>query len=683
MHIFIDYPWYCLPLCVLAGAVYSAAMYLSRRKETVVAEDKVAKGWIWLLAAARFLIVTILAFLLLGPVLRHTVNRHEKPVVAVIRDVSRSVPTTQRTLPEGLTELEKEYEVVYDSFGGGSTDIASALDAVRQQYAGRNLGAVVLMSDGIYNQGANPATEAMQLGVPIYTIALGDTTRRPDAWIADVRCNRVVYTGSQFPMEVTVRATRLNGAKATLTISSGGRQLATQPLTYDGNSYSQTVPLMLDAKESGLHSYSVTVSAVKGETSTANNSRTVAVEVLEGRRKVAIVAAAPHPDIAALKQAIETNPNYEVEVYSTLQAAMNAEKSVWDTYSTLVLHNLPAPGNTTAQWLQTLPSTLPRVYVVGMATDLGRFNALHCGIEVTAKSRHADEVTAILDETFTLFAFDRETATRIAALPPLQAPFGNYRMAPGMQCLFRAKLSGKPTDRPMMAFGVQNGTRCACVLGEGLWRWKLHSYLMTGSHDDFDQTIEKIVVYAGAEAGKERLHVMSERYYREDEAIVIRAEFYDDNWQLTNRPEVECQITPKGGGESTRYEFQPSGQGYTLPLGTLAPGQYSYQAKTTFAGKQYKATGGFIVEALDLEQLNLVADHALLNTMAQTTGGAMVPYDQTDKLASLLGEREDLKTVIYSHTEYTPMISLPWVLILLILLLTIEWAGRRLARFTS
>ena len=89
------------------------------------------------------------------------------------------------------------------------------------------------------------------------------------------------------------------------------------------------------------------------------------------------------------------------------------------------------------------------------------------------------------------------------------------------------------------------------------------------------------------------------------------------------------------------------------------------------------------MEALDLEQLNLVADHALLNTMAQTTSGDMVPYDQTDKLASLLGEREDLKTVIYSHTEYTPMISLPWVLILLILLLTIEWAGRRLARFTS
>ena len=49
-----------------------------------------------------------------------------------------------------------------------------------------------------------------------------------------------------------------------------------------------------------------------------------------------------------------------------------------------------------------------------------------------------------------------------------------------------------------------------------------------------------------------------ERYYREDEAIVIRAEFYDDNWQLTNRPEVECQITPKEGGASTRYEFQPS-----------------------------------------------------------------------------------------------------------------------------
>ena len=323
------------------------------------------------------------------------------------------------------------------------------------------------------------------------------------------------------------------------------------------------------------------------------------------------------------------------------------------------------------------------VYIVGTQTDVARFNTLHCGMEITAKRSVTEEVTASGNDAFTLFAVDADVRRRIESLPPLAAPFGNYRTAPGVQPLFYAKIGGHASDRPLMAFGTQGDSRRAYIMGEGLWRWRLHSYLMTGSHDDFDQTIEKIVVYAGAEAGKERLHVMSERYYREDEAIVIRAEFYDDNWQLTNRPEVECQITPKGGGESTRYEFQPSGQGYTLPLGTLAPGQYSYQAKTTFAGKQYKATGGFIVEALDLEQLNLVADHALLNTMAQTTGGAMVPYDQTDKLASLLGEREDLKTVIYSHTEYTPMISLPWVLILLILLLTIEWAGRRLARFTS
>jgi hypothetical protein len=36
--------------------------------------------------------------------------------------------------------------------------------------------------------------------------------------------------------------------------------------------------------------------------------------VLDGRQKVLIVANTAHPDIAALRQAIEVNENYEVDV---------------------------------------------------------------------------------------------------------------------------------------------------------------------------------------------------------------------------------------------------------------------------------------------------------------------------------------------------------------------------------
>ena len=109
----------------------------------------------------------------------------------------------------------------------------------------------------------------------------------------------------------------------------------------------------------------------------------------------------------------------------------------------------------------------------------------------------------------------------------------------------------------------------------------------------------------------------------------------------------------------------------------LAPGHYGYTATTTLAGKSHKAVGSFIVEELNLEELSLVADHALLATIATTTGGEMIYPHEVDRLPQLLAARDDLKTVVYPHTRYTDLLNLPWLLVLLVLLLSVEWAVRK------
>ena len=250
-------------------------------------------------------------------------------------------------------------------------------------------------------------------------------------------------------------------------------------------------------------------------------------------------------------------------------------------------------------------------------------------------------------------------------------------MAADAQSLFYATVGGQATERPLMAFGSMEGVRYAYVVGEGLWRWRLHSYLMNGSHDDFDQLIEKMVVYTATSSRRDRLHVTAERIYREDEPITLNAEFYDDNWQPTNSPALSCTLTATDSGSTLSYDFHPSGTGYSLGLGTLSPGRYHLQARTSFGGKDYNWSGAFVVEAYNLEQLNLVADHTLLNTLSQTTGGTMLPLDSADLLPQLLADRDDMKDVLYTHTRYTPLVSLPWLLVLIILLLAIEWAGRK------
>ena len=139
---------------------------------------------------------------------------------------------------------------------------------------------------------------------------------------------------------------------------------------------------------------------------------------------------------------------------------------------------------------------------------------------------------------------------------------------------------------------------------------------------------------------------------------------------------MQCTLQSKET-QPSKYDFNPSGSGYTLALGTLTAGHYSYHASTTFAGKNYTASGSFIVEALDLEQLSMVADHTLLNTIAQTSGAQMLSPGDIGNLADLLADRDDMKSIIYTHKQYTPLLDLPLLFILIILLLAIEWAGRK------
>ena len=373
----IDYPWYYVLFCLLAGAAYAAVMYFVGRR-------RFGKGINLLLAALRCAAVSAIAMLLLAPVAKQTVNEQQKPVVVVAQDVSESVDTSEFRIRN--SEFGDEaYEVIYEEFGGSTTDIAAELEDIASRYQGRNLGAVVLASDGIYNRGNNPATTAERLTFPVYTVALGDTTPQRDAALAHIRHNRIAFSGNTFPVEITVNATQLKGHSAQLTLSdSHGKAVAKERVEYSDNLFSTTLTFDLKAEEPGLQRYTATLTVVDGERETVNNVLTFYTDVIDSRRKVAIVGNAPHPDLAALKRAVESNPNYEAEVF--MAEELRTKKEEMKDFSLLILHNLPSATHTLQTTNYQLPTT-NSIYIVGAQTDLARFNALHAGLEIVAKTK--------------------------------------------------------------------------------------------------------------------------------------------------------------------------------------------------------------------------------------------------------------------------------------------------------
>lgn len=186
-----------------------------------------------LLIFSRFLVISLLAFLLLSPMIRTFSREVEKPIVVLAIDDSRSVLNARDSV-QRRDQLLKDVEVLRDELGndydlrvwsfsdrvkegfdgqfpGKSTDFSKLYNQLDVQFANRNNGALILATDGLYNEGASPVYGPSQVKVPVFCLALGDTTVRKDVLISAVNHNRIAFLGNAFPLEIAVDARQASG----------------------------------------------------------------------------------------------------------------------------------------------------------------------------------------------------------------------------------------------------------------------------------------------------------------------------------------------------------------------------------------------------------------------------------------------------------------------------------------
>jgi len=154
------------------------------------------------------------------------------------------------------------------------------------------------------------------------------------------------------------------------------------------------------------------------------------------------------------------------------------------------------------------------------------------------------------------------------------------------------------------------------------------------------------------------------------------AELYNPSYQLINDPEVNIVIT-NSTGKNFSFTFNRTSNAYHLNAGQLQAGQYSYEAKVKVGEQLYDKKGEFSVTPVQLEATHTIADHHLLYQLASEHGGKMLFPNQVDQLPDLLEKRDDIKSIIYSHVSYAPLIDLKWVFFALLILASAEWFIRK------
>ena len=680
--------------CLLIGGGYSLFLYFKNRN------TEFEKRALVVMATLRGIAIAFITFLLLAPMTRLTTRQSEKPIILFAVDNSESVIAGSDSsfyTTDFVTQLNKlaqsfenryEVNVVYlgdeeryqkkddkriaPTYRDKSTNLSSIFDNIAALYANRNIGAVVMCSDGIYNKGTNPLYKAETANYPIYTVGLGNPELQPDLFIADLHYNRQVYRGNSFPVDVKVAAHKLHGKQTVLKVFEKEKEIFSKNIDIKSSQYFETVRLNLEAKENGLHHYKVTLSEVEDEVSYKNNNSSFYVEVVDTREKIAILYYAPHPDVAAIKQTLEAIDKYEVEVFNVQNFKNKPEE-----YSLLILHQLPSIKNQEqaiiAQALQNKISTL---FIVGKSTDLAQFNKLNIGISITQNKGLFNEAMPLFNDNFTTFTFSEESRNRLQNFTPLQTFFGDYQTAVSANVFLYQKVAGVNTPYPLIVFNDVNGTKIGVITGTGLWQWKLYNYLYANNQDAFNEVMGKTAQYLSVKSDKSFFRINTQQLFDENESIYFSAELYNDAYELINDPEVTLTIT---NAEGIKYDYRFSKQfnSYYLNIGKLPTGTYHWQASTSVGNKNYSKNGQLSVREVMIETANLVANHTTLQSISQATNGKFYKPDNMSEIENEIKNNADIKSIVSYNKSYRLILDSPIYFIFIILLFGVEWFLRK------
>ncbi|MFD2936390.1 VWA domain-containing protein [Spirosoma flavum] len=702
--IFQSSPWWIL-VCLLVGAVYAFAMYqpLPRLVGSGTAMGGFDKRTTYGLAALRFVVVSFLTFLLLNPLIRSLRTLTEKPKVVLAIDNSESVAAAGRpalnralaglqTLRQQLTD--KGLDVSIHTFGESvtddsdgatdltqvpftqrTTDLSGLLSSIRSDYEGRNLTDVVLVSDGIFNQGLSPTFG--QYPFAVQTVGLGDTIPKKDIQLKGIIANRIAYLGNQFPVKAEIVSNGFQGQRATVVLRQNGKELGRQSVSLGKNDTFDQLTFQATATQKGVQHYVVEIVPQPGEFSMRNNRQDVYLDVIDGKEKVLLLALTPHPDVKALRNILEKNQNYEVDVRILTGTPAEATPPVDKTYDLLILHQIPdngSVGNALAQ--KYLAKNTPVLFVLGNQSSLGPFNTSNSVMQVNAQPNQSDKVTGVFNPEFKQLNLDPARLDILSKLPPMSVPYGEFRLQPGSEVVLWQQVGSVRTTKPLLALNITSPRKTAVLAGEGLWSWRLEEYALTDKQEVVDELIQKVIQLISVKEDRRKLRVYPIRNeFVAGEKVIFETELYNDIYERLFDKPVRLEISDEKG-LTRSYNYTPTVANSRFEISRLPEGAYRYKASVTVNNKAEQASGQFVVRDLQLEALNTTADHGMLRQLAQQTGGHFYKASQTDELVRTLTTRPH-PARLTSTEEMNELINWRWLFFVVLALVTVEWGLRK------
>ncbi len=701
---------------LLAAALAGAVAWIFYRYTVPPVEQRTKFLLVTLRASALFLLLMIL----FEPLLQLVSTSTQKPVLAVLLDNSKSMTISdgQGSRAKRLQELLTAHNVAafaphgdvrFYAFGSTSRELASgvfdsltldddatnisgALRAVADERERLNIGAILLISDGNYNLGQNPVYDAERLGVPIFTVGIGDSTEQKDVLITKVVTNEVVYNETEVPVDVTIKSSGFKSEKIEVVLTEGGKELNRERLVLQEGTREYAVRLSYVPEGEGVKKYAVRISHLPGELTTANNQRTFLARVLKSKLRVLILAGAPSADLAVVKQTMREDKNLLVHSLTQKSSTSFYERenvlTLLDSADCLVLIGFPSTltSDATVGLVQAAVGrrTIPLMFINGRAVDERKLAMLSSILPFTSSAPSSNEQLVFADPVPAqkyhpiLATNTEEGAESWKRLPPVFRLQATYRVKPEATVLANTRINTIVLNDPLIAIRNVNRQKTLAVLGYGIWRWRLMAQGTPQTEKLLATFLSNSVRWLTTRDDARPVKVAPAKpAFAQGEPIDFVGQVYDASAHPVEQATV--RVLAVQSGNEFEAVLRPIGNGrYEGTLEGLPQGDYTFTATASLEGQPLgEDRGRFSVGELNLEYQDTRMNAQLLRQLAARSGGEFLLPEELAQLPSRLRERPSFAPREIKSVRERELWNWPYMLAGVVLLFATEWFLRK------
>ncbi|PKA96476.1 hypothetical protein B0O79_0111 [Flavobacteriaceae bacterium MAR_2009_75] len=634
----------------------------------------------YLLSFLRFLTFFGAFLLLINPKFTKHQYTTEKANLILLTDNSSSMAEYEDDINSVLDKIQSDnqiggrFNVQSYNFGKSlssdslslsesQTNITRALKALEEIYSNSNA-VIAMLTDGNQTVGQDYEFYGRNQETPIYPIAIGDTTSYEDISISQVNANRYAFLKNKYPLEIFVSYSGASQAQAQLRVLEDGEQVYQERVSLSNSNTTKVVSTLLDAGSVGLKNIVVTIDALANERNEANNSRELAVEVIDEKTNISIISNLSHPDIGALKKAIESNQQRSVSIMKP-----NTDRKKLEETDLFIFYQPDVSFKSIYDYVSQSKTSV--FTITGSQTN---WNFLNNAQNSFAKKSYeqTEEVSATLNTGFGLFNVEDFTVTDF---PPVTSNLGEIQLRVEADIALSQRIKGVELNQPLLAIINNAVQKEAVFFGEDIWKWRMQSYRSDQNFKNFDDFLGKIILFLTSNKSRDRLTLDYESVFTGSQDAKISATYFDNAFVFDSNANITLTIKNIESQASSEIPMLLKGSYYEADLSNLIPGKYDFTVAVKSEG--ISKSGRLSILDFDIEKQLFSTDFRKLDRVAENTGGRLFYIDEIDAMLDILNTDQRYVPVQLSDQNIVSLIDFEVLLAIIALALASEWFIRK------